>query len=230
MGTPGEASTPDDGPSSSLVASGVGDLITDRQFLIDSVAPPLLFVGVNALAGLRWAAGLSLGFALVVLAWRVWSGHRVLFAATGLGGAVVSVGVALASGRASAYFVPGIIGNAVFGLVCVASILARRPVIAYSSRLIYRWPWAWYLHDRVRPAYSEITWVWAAAYLAKAALQVWLVDRDATGLLAVVRIATGLPAFAVLLVATYAYVNWRLTSLDAPAVEAFSDDDRQVGG
>lgn len=202
-------------------AAGVGDLLADRQFLVDSVVPPLLFVGVNAVAGLRWAAGLSLGFAMLVLVWRVWSGQRTLFAATGLAGAAVSVGLALLSGRAATYFVPGIIGNAVFGVACAVSILVRRPMIAYSSRLIYRWPWAWYLHDRVRPAYSEITWVWAAFYLAKAGVQAWLVDRDATALLAVVRIATGLPAFAVLLAVTYAYVNWRLARLDAPPIGEF---------
>jgi hypothetical protein len=156
MSSPGGRTPGDDG-SPSPAAGGFGDLLADRQFLVDSVAPPLLFVAANAAAGLRLAAALSLVFALVVLAWRARAGQRVLFAAAGLVGAVVSVGLALVSGRASTYFVPGIIGNAVFGIGCVASILVRRPMIAYSSRALYRWPWAWYLDDRVRPAYSEIT-------------------------------------------------------------------------
>ncbi len=207
--------------SSPLEAAGVGDLLADRRLLVDSVAPPLLFVGADALAGLQWAAALSLGFAVITLGWRVATGQRTVYAAAGVAGAGISVALAVLSGRAAVYFVPGIVGNAVFGVACVASILVRRPMIAYSSRMIYRWPWAWYLHDRVRPAYSEITWLWAVTYLAKAGLQSWLVERDAAGVLAFVRIATGLPALAVLLVATYAYVNWRLTTLGAPEVAQF---------
>lgn len=201
----------------------VGDLLADRSFLVDSVVPPVLFVGVNALAGLTWAVVVALGFAIAVLAWRLRAGQRLLFAVTGLAGIAVSVSLALLSGRASAYFVPGIVGNAVFGVACVISVVVRRPLIAVSSWALYRWPWAWYRHDRVRPAYSDVTWVWAAAYLLRAGVQWWLVDREATGALAVVRIATGLPLLAVLLMATYAYVNWRLARLGAPPITQFRD-------
>lgn len=218
---PADASPAGD-ESSALSASGIGDLLADRRFVVDSVVPPLLFVAVNALAGLAWAAGSALGYALTVLVWRALRRDRVLYAVTGLGGAVVGVGLALLSGRAATYFVPGIIANAAVAVGCVVSVLARRPLIAYSSRLLYRWPWAWYLDDRVRPAYSEITWLWAVFYVAKAGVQAWLVARDATALLAIVRIATGLPALAALLVVTYGYVKWRLAALGAPPVERFT--------
>ncbi|MGH3924523.1 MAG: hypothetical protein ACRDTT_16960, partial [Pseudonocardiaceae bacterium] len=84
-------------------------------------------------------------------------------------------------------------------VACVVSILVRRPLIALTSAAIYRWPPGWYLQDRVRPAYSEITWAWAALHLGKAAVQ------------------------AVLVVAAYAYVSWRLNRLGAPTVEEWRE-------
>jgi hypothetical protein len=198
------------------------DLLADRR-IIDTVLPPLVFVGVEALAGLRWAAGASIGLAIVLVAGRLLRRQRLLYAVSGLGGALLGVGFALWSGGAEAYFVPGIVGSAALGVACVGSILVRRPLIALTSAAIYRWPLPWYWHPRVRPAYSEITWVWAALYLAKAAIQAVLVEQRAVGVLAVVRIATGWPAFALLLVCTYAYVRWRLDRLGAPEVDEFRD-------
>jgi hypothetical protein len=95
----------------------------------------------------------------------------------------------------------------------------KRPLIALTSAAVYRWPLAWYWQDNVRPAYSEITWAWAALYLTRAAAQGVLAARGAVGRLTVVHILTGWPAFAVLLVATYAYINRRLNRLGAPTVE-----------
>ena len=195
------------------------DLLTDRRMLMDTVVPPIVFVGLNGWFGLRAAAIGSLALSAVLVAVRLRRRQRLLYAFSGLGGVALGVGIALWSGKAERFFLPGIITNAVMAVVCVVSILVRRPLIALSGAAIYRWPLDWYWHDRVRPAYSEITWAWAALYAAKAALQGVLIARGELGWLTVARILTGWPAFAALLVATYAYVSWRLNRLGAPTVE-----------
>jgi hypothetical protein len=205
-------------------AAGPRDLLADRRVLVDSVAPPLLFVGLQSLAGLRWAAVVSLVLAALLVVFRRLRGERLLYAVTGLTGAVGGVALALWTGTASAYFVPGIIGNVAATLACAGSVVVRRPLVAVTSQLIYGWPWSWYRHPRVRPAYSEITWAWALLYLGKALLQGWLVQQDAIGALAVVRVLSGYPALAGMLVVTYVYVDRRLRSLGAPDVE----EHRQV--
>ncbi|CAN5865389.1 DUF3159 domain-containing protein [soil metagenome] len=211
------------GTGGSYAGSSPRDLLANRRIITDTVLPPLVFVVADALAGLRWAAGASIGLAVILVAGRLLRRQRLLYAVTGLGGALLGVSFALWSGGAEAYFVPGIVSSAALGVACVGSILVRRPLIALTSAAIYRWPLAWYWHPRVRPAYSEITWAWAALYLAKAAVQAVLVEQRAVGVLAVVRIATGWPAFALLLVGTYAYVTWRLDRLGAPEVAEFRD-------
>ena len=195
------------------------DLLTERMMLVDTVVPPIVFVALNGWFGLTAAAIGSLALSAVLVAVRLRRRQRLLYAFSGLGGVALGVGIALWSGKAEGFFLPGIITNAVMAVVCVVSILVRRPLIALSGAAIYRWPLDWYWHDRVRPAYSEITWAWAALYAAKAALQGVLIARGEVGWLTVARILTGWPAFAALLVATYAYVSWRLNRLAAPTVE-----------
>ncbi len=197
------------------------DLLTNRGVLLDTVAPPLVFVVANAAGGLTIAAAVSLGLSVLLVAVRLARRQRLLYAASGLGGVVLAVAFAVWAGEAEAYFLPGIVSNAVLGVVSVVSVFARRPAIALTSAAIYRWPLGWYWHDQVRPAYSEITWVWAIVYLAKAGVQYLLVVRGEVGWLAVARIVSGWPVFAVLLVATYAYVNRRLAALGGPSVEEY---------
>jgi len=205
------------------------DLLANRAVLVDTVAPPVLFVVVNAVLGLAAAAAIALGFSVAVVALRLLRRQRLLYALSGLGGTLVAVAFALLAGEATAYFLPGIVSNAVLGVLSVLSILARRPAIALTSAAIYRWPLAWYWHPKVRPAYSEITWAWAALYLGKAAVQWILVLRQEVGWLAVARIATGWPAFAALLLATYAYLSWRLERLGGPSVDEYRQQAAGTG-
>jgi hypothetical protein len=134
---------------------------------------------------------------------------------------LIGVVVALVSGDAEGFFVPGIVANVGFGLLCAVSVLARRPALAYTSAALYRWPLEWYWHPQVRPAYSEVTWLWAAYYLAKGLWQYALVVDGDLALLATVRLVTGWPSLVVLVGVTYAYVTWRLDRLGGPDVESW---------
>ncbi len=218
---------PDPGPArdagGSPFGDGVGalDLLGDRRVLVDSVLPPVVFVVANALGGLAVAAAAAIGLAVATLGVRLLRRQRLLYAVSGLGGVLLGVAVALVSGDASGYFLPGIVSNAALGVACVVSVLARRPLVAFTSAAIYRWPLEWYWHPRVRPAYSEVTWLWAAYYAAKTALAVVLYRSDATAALGAVRVATGWPALALLLLVTYVYVERRLRRLGGPGVEEF---------
>lgn len=195
------------------------DLLTNRNVVVDTVLPPLLFAAANGVGGLVVAVTAALGLSFGLVVWRLLRHDRLLYALSGLGGVLLGVAFAGYARTASGFFVPGIVTNVLFGLAAVGSVLVRRPLVALISAAIYRWPIDWYWHPQVRPAYSEITWAWAALYLGKAALQAFLVVREEVAWLAVARVVTGWPAFALLLLATYAYVNRRLAALGGPSVD-----------
>lgn len=230
MSTKPRVDTPSEGqpPLAAGTTASARDLLADRRVLFDTVLPPLVFVTANAVLGLVVAALAALTLAAGAVLYRLWRRQRLMYALSGLGGVALAVGFALVSGTASGFFVPGILTSGLAGLAYLVSVFVRRPLVAVLSAAIYRWPLDWYWHPKVRPAYSEITLGWAALYLAKAALQVVLVRREAVGWLAAARIATGWPAFALLILVTYAYVNRRLAHLGGPSVDQWREGDRST--
>ncbi|MBW3601799.1 MAG: DUF3159 domain-containing protein [Actinobacteria bacterium] len=200
-------------------AYGARDVLANRRVIVDTVLPPVAFVTVNAVAGLVAAAVTAVLLSGLLVSARLLRRQRLLYAVSGLGGVLLGVAAALWSGGAEGYFVPGVVLNAAYAAAAGLSALLRRPLIAWTSWLIYRWPLAWYWHPRVRPAYSEITWAWAALFAGRAAVRAVLIGSGQVGWLAVATLATGWPAFAVLIVATYAYVDRRLVRLGGPSVD-----------
>jgi hypothetical protein len=200
---------------------GPGDLLGNRRVLVDTVLPTAVFAVLAIIADVGVASAAALGLCGVVLTWRLLQRQPLVHAVSGLGGVLIGVVVALVSGDAEGFFVPGIVANVGFGLLCAVSVLARRPALAYTSAALYRWPLEWYWHPQVRPAYSEVTWLWAAYYLAKGLWQYALVVDGDLALLATVRLVTGWPSLVVLVGVTYAYVTWRLDRLGGPDVESW---------
>lgn len=206
------------------------DLLDPVKVVVDTVVPTLLFAVLSIVATLGTAAVVALGWSVLAVLVRLLRRQPPTYALGGLGGVAAGVALAVATDDAETYFLPGIAGNIAVAALFTLSVLLRRPAIAYTSAALYRWPMGWYLHDRVRPAYSEITWLWALYYALKGALQLWLVARDDMALLATVRIVSGWPMLIGLLAVTYAYVTWRLERLDGPDVESWRAQQSEPAG
>jgi hypothetical protein len=105
--------------------------------------------------------------------------------------------------------------------VAVISVVIGRPMVAWTSHLARRWPLAWYWHPRVRPAYSEVTWMWAFFFMLRSLVQYAVLRDGSVEQLALTNLITGWPATIALLVASYLYGVWRLKRLEGPSVEEF---------
>jgi hypothetical protein len=195
-------------------------VLSGRRNLLDSVIPPLVFLLLNALFGFSVAVGGALALALGLTVLRLVKGQPPGYALGGL----VGVLLALLLGRAEGYFLRDIISAAGIALAALASVVARRPLVAWTSHLARGWPWAWYWHPKVRPAYAEVTLAWGIFFALKALLQWALLQRETAGLLSVINVILGWPATIVLLVASYLYGTWRLRNLGGPSVEEFEQD------
>ena len=192
-----------------------------RSNWVDSVAPPAIFLVAHATLGAGYATWGSLLVALAITVVRLVKRQPLRYAFGGLGAVVLAILVSRLLGRAEGYFLPGIITGGLTVVVAVISIIAGRPLVAWTSYVYRRWPLDWYWHPKVRPAYSEVTWLWAFFFAIRLLLQFSLFQEEAAGVLAAVNLITGWPATILLLVISYVYGTWRLRHLRGPSVEEF---------
>lgn len=196
----------------------LGDLLADRRVLIDTFGPPLVFVAANGLGGLGTAAASALGWAAVRVAWRLARRERAAHALAGMGGVAFSVGLAVLTGEAAGYFIPGIVSGLVSGSAFLVSVLVGRPLVAVVAFFAYGWPLGWSLHPRVRPAFREASLVWATLYLVRSGVQTALLFRGTLSSLVVTALVLGWPASALAALVTYRYVPWRIDELAGPSI------------
>lgn len=196
-------------------------VVAGRSNLLDSILPPTLFLLANGLLGFDYALWGALSAGVLITVLRLWRRQPLGYALAGLGAAGLAILISRLLGRAEGYFLPGMLGGGLTAVLCLVSVLVRRPLVAWTSYITRRWPLDWYWHPRVRPAYSEVTWLWTVFFGLRLWLQFRLFQGAEAGLLALVQLLTGWPATIVLLVITYLYGIWRLGNLEGPSVEEF---------
>jgi hypothetical protein len=196
-------------------------VVLGRGGILDAVLPPLAFLAVNALAGTSAGMIAALLTASGIVAFRLIRRQSFAYALLGLSSSLLAFVLSQVLQRAEIFFLPDLITNLTLAAASLVSIVLRRPLVAWTSHLVRRWPRGWYWHARVLPAYTEITLAWALYFLAQALLQ-WTVFqlRDPV-LLATLGLFTGWPGTVVLLILTYLYGTWRLARLGGPSVAEF---------
>jgi hypothetical protein len=188
---------------------------------VDSLLPPTIYILGVGLVGTSLSLVAALLAALLITIVRLLKRQALQYALGGLGGVLLAVALTRLLGRAEGFFLPGIItGGATVGLALL-SILLRRPMVAWTSYLTRRWPRAWYWHPQVRPAYTEVTWLWVGYFSLRLLLQFSLFQEEAAALLGIINLLTGWPGTIVLLLISYLYGLWRLQQLGGPSVEEF---------
>jgi len=192
-----------------------------RGTLIDSILPPVVYLVLNPLLGFNAALWGSLGAAVVFGFYRLVKGQALTYALAGVGLVLLSVLVARISGRSEGFFLPELVTGALTVVLCLFSVVVKRPLVAWTSYLTRRWPLDWYWHPRVRPAYSEVTLAWGMFFGLRLAIQIQLFQRGAGQALGWTQLLTGWPATLILLVASYLYGLWRLENKGGPSVEEF---------
>jgi len=178
-------------------------LLSGRAGVADSVLSPIVFVATNAIFGLQPAIVASLVTAGGIVVARLVAGRPLRFAMSGLFGTAIAIAVPARSGRAETYFRPGSISGADTPLALVVSVAVRRPLVAYISWATRGWPLGWYWHDRVRPAYTVVSWIWITFFATRTAVQAVLYLDGNVGTLGIVRVVTGWPGLVALLIVTY---------------------------
>ncbi len=191
--------------------------------LLDTILPPALFLALNSLADFQaaiWGALIAAGLIGAIRAVRK---QPLSYALGGIASVSLAIALAMFIGRSEGFFLPDIVNGGLTVALALVSLLMRKPLVAWTSYLARRWPVEWYWHDKVRPAYSEVTVLWTVFFALRLLWQISLYQGQKVNQLALVNVLTGWPAIILLLLISYIYGSWRLTKLGGPSVEEFKN-------
>ncbi len=195
-----------------------GLFVGDRT-LGDSFAPPLLFVAANALWSLGPAAGVAIAAGTAVALWRIRKGQQIIYAIAGIIGVAFAAFLAVRSGRAETYFLPGIISTLAYAAATLVSILVKRPLSGWTSWAYRSWPRNWYWRDDVRPAYSYVSWFWFGYFVVRGGGSAWLFLIEQPELLAIYKTITSWPTILPLFYFTYKVGVSKRDALGGPNID-----------
>jgi hypothetical protein len=196
-------------------------VFSGRSNTLDTIIPPLLYALVNMLAGPLPAVLSAVILAAILTVLRLVRKQPWLYAVSGLVLTLLAAGLAWFTQNAASFFLPDLITSGILLAATLLSIWFKKPLAAWSSHLTRAWPKEWYWLPNIRPAYTEVTWMWAAFIAARLIAEYLLYQQGNASLLGLANVLLGWPVTIVVLVMSYLYGIWRLTKLGGPSVEEF---------
>ncbi|MFV9632726.1 DUF3159 domain-containing protein [Mycobacterium neumannii] len=181
--------------------------------LLQSVLPVAVFAGTNAVLGLQAAIAAAIGVAAVFLVWQVVRRGSMRPALVGFAGVAVCGVLALITGQAKDFYLPGIAMYLALAIGFTTSVVVRRPLVGVVWAWISGRDGTWRRVPRVRLAFDFATAVMATASWVRFLVQYHLYDTDQAGLLAAARVAMGWPIFLLTSTAVYLAIRTAVRAL-----------------
>lgn len=193
--------------------------------LVDSGLPVVVFVAVNAAAGLTAAVWAAIGAGALLFVLRLVRRETVQQAVSGFLGVAVAAFIASRTGEAKGFFLLGIWASFGYATLFACSALVRWPLVGVI------WEYAdgagvdWRRDRRLLRVYTWTTLVWVGVFLSRGLVQRFLYEEDRTGWLAVARLSMGYPlTVGALAVTVLAVRRVRRTSMVPAAPTDFEAD------
>jgi Protein of unknown function (DUF3159) len=189
--------------------------------LAESVLPTVAFlVGFTITRDLVTSLFLPIALALIFVVRQVGAREPIGAAATGAVGIAISAILAVITGRAENNFLPGIAINAIFIVILLFSLLVRQPLLVIIVGFFLGDSREWFARGAKRRAMTIATWLWAALFAVRLAVEVPLYLLQNVSALGVARLITGVPLYAGMLWVTWLLVRTVYTGKDDGSVEA----------
>lgn len=196
--------TPGEVPSGSSLLSAVGGV----RGIIESVVPGLAFLFVyTTTRQLLLSVAIPLGVAVIFIIVRLARRSGIAQALVGLVLLTISAVFALVSGKPEANFLPGLWINSIFLVAIIASIIVRWPLIGIIVGFLTNEPTEWRASRPKRRVLFVATWLWAALFAIRLAIELPLYLAHETSWLAGARLVTGVPLYAIFLWLTWLLVR-----------------------
>lgn len=228
----GSSESPDDAPStrdalsseigraagkSSLSALGSAESLDAKTLvaamggvrgILEAILPGLVFlvaytVTRELIPAIVAAGAIGIIFTIVRLIQR----QTLLQAITGLVAIAISAALAAITGKAEDFYVPGFWTNGIYLLALASSVFARWPLIGILVGTLTGEGHGWRRDRGLRRFYAGLTWVWAAMFALRLAVELPLYFSDSFVALGTVKLVLGVPLYAPLLVVTWLSVT-----------------------
>jgi hypothetical protein len=186
--------------------------------LLESSIPVLVFVVANLVTSLRPAVIAAVGVAVAIAIGRLVQRRPVRHAVNGLFGVGIGAFIALRSGEARDFYLPGILYGYAYGVALLVSVALRRPLVGWLwSVLVAGGKSEWRQQPRLVRTFNWLTVLWGVVWLAKVFAQHVLYMADKETALGVARLVLGYPPYALLLVITVWVVRRVTRGSEVPA-------------
>ncbi len=205
------------------------------QGMLIAALPPLVFVVVNAVAGLRPAIIAAIASGVVLTTYRLVRKQSIQQALSGLFGVLIAALIAARTGQARGYFLLGIWQSFLYAIPFAISMVLRRPLVGVLWEFFDPTPGTavatpWHRRRGLFGAYMVATLIATAVFLARGVVQATLYGANSTGWLAFARIAMGYPLSIVAVAAGFWVVRRARTRVGdatsaASAMPQLSADD-----
>lgn len=171
------------------------DLLGGRRGALESALPSVVFVVVYLVSGshLAWALAAALAIAAVLAVLRLLRRERPGRVLGGLAAVAIAAVVAARTGNAVDYFLPSLLANVASALIWAASIVARWPLLGVIVGFAVGQRTGWRQDPDLLRAYSNASWIWAASFLVRAAVNTPLYLAGNVLGLGISRVALGWP-------------------------------------
>ncbi len=198
-----------------LVRSRLSHALGGKRGMLEGAVPTIAFTLTWVSSrDLRLSLALGAGLAVLLLAVRLAQRQSPQFVLNSLFGIGIAAVFALRSGEAQDAFLPGIIYNAGYAVVLIASVLARWPVVGFLIGSVTGDPTGWRRDAGLVRLCSRLTLVLALPCVLRVAVQypLWLGGEDMVAWLGAAKIALGWP----LQIGVLAVMVWMLSRNATP--------------
>ncbi|BCJ67183.1 DUF3159 domain-containing protein [Polymorphospora rubra] len=207
-GTPDEERMP-------TFAEQMAEQLGGWRGLVESGIPVVVFVLVNLIFELRPAIIAAVGVAVAIAVLRLTQRKPVRHAINGLFGVGIGAFIALRSGEARDFYLPGIFYGVAYGVVLLASVAIRQPLVGWLWSVIAGGGKSdWRHNPRLVSTFNWLTILWGVVWLTKVGVQAAFYLANMETALGVARLALGYPPYALLLAITVWAVR-RVTRTEA---------------
>ena len=174
--------------------------------MFESAAPAIVFITSFAVTGQNLSASVyaAISTGLVLAIFRLVKKQTLSQVLAGFIGLAFSAWLAVRSGRAENFFLPGILTNFLYAAITLISLIINKPVLGYVIESIRGTGNKWLSDEKLVNRYRAMTYLWFGVFSLRVVVMTPLYLANQLTALGFFKLALGWPLFALAGYATYA--------------------------